>query len=304
VMQYMPGEMVEDVEALSSAEQHSIVSQIARIAASIQHHPLPSTVTAFGGLSYSQNGDIVSAHVTGNPTPHPAGPYTSYESYLSDSLALELAHADINPIIQGWQANGVRARLETLRSTVIPRIAAPFEVDKAKRTLVSADFTHANMLFTRRGEGESAIIIATALLDFDFAFVGTTADEYLRSFRGTGGLLPSPYSADPANAALREAILAGFPASSSSGDASEHAKTNDWQLAASWDQEIQKAGGLRACEIEGLEELSRINWLITQINPFRLSMAWPRSKLSETQKGEEMVKAEGKIVKALVDFGV
>ena len=303
-MQYMPGEMVEDLEALSPTEQHSIVSQIARIAAAIQNHPLPSTVTGFGGLTYDTHGNIVSAHVTGNPTPRPAGPYTDYASYLSDCLALELSHADTNPVIQGWNANGVRDRLEKLRSTVIPHIAAPFEADKSKRTLVSADFTHANMLFSRDGEGETASITATALLDFDFAFVGTTADEYLRSFRGTGGLLPSPYSADPATIALREAVLAGFPASSSSGDASEHAKSIDWQLAALWDKEIKQAGGLRACEIEGLEELSRVNWLITQINPFRLSMAWPRSRLSEVQKGEEREKAEGKIVKALEGFGV
>ena len=301
VMQYMPGEMVEDIEALSSAEQHSIVSQIARIATAIQQYPLPSTVTGFGGLTYNANGEIVSGHVTLNPLLPPAGPYASYASFLSDSLALELGHADTNPVIEGWRANGVRARLDSLHETVIPRIAAPFEVPKSKRTLVSADFTAANMLFAREGEGEGASIIATALLDFDFAFVGTAADEYLRSFRGTGGLVPSPYSADPASAALRDASLAGFP--SSSGN-EEYKQANDWKLAVAWNQEIQKAGGLRACEIEGLEELSRLNWLITQINPFRLSMAWPRSRLSEAQKGEERAKAEAKIVRALEGFGV
>jgi len=160
------------------------------------------------------------------------------------------------------------------------------------------------MLFTRDGEGEGASITATALLDIDFAFIGTVADEYLRSFRGTGGMLPSPYSADPGTVALREAVLAGFPASSSSGNTSEHATSNDWKVAALWDREIKQASRLRACEIQGLEELSRLNWLITQINPIRLSMPWPRSKLNELQKGEERRKAERKIVKALEGFGV
>jgi hypothetical protein len=286
LMQYMPGSMM-DFGALDNTGKQSILDQMAQILAAIQNYTLPETVTKFGGLSYDEDGNMISGAMTINPAADtPAGPYDTYADLYAGFLSKELLQADSNPVTQGWQANEVRDRIDILQNT-IPKILGPLA--KAKKTLISADFTTANLLFDKQSNK------VTAILDFDFAFVGTAADEYLRSLHGSGGNLPGPCGdGDPE---LRAAVLSGFAGH-------DGPSTDEWTMAKQWDQALKKYGAQRPCEIEGLDVLSKLQWFISQINPFRLTVTRLRDKLSEEEKEENREKAEARIVLGLEGFGV
>lgn len=297
IMQHMPGSM-PDFDALDATGKQSLQEQMAEILAAIQRHGVPDTVTMFGGLRFDDDGIMVSAAMTLNPAAgtRASGPYASYADLCAGMLSQELLVADSNPVTKGWRANGIRERIEALLDS-IPRLLGPLA--SAKKTLVSADFTTGNLLVDK----DSGRV--TALLDFDFAFVGAAADEYLRSFHTSGGAFPEPY--DEGTAALRAAILDGF-SSSDQGTPSPspaHATDNDeWTLAQQWDQALKKHGAQRPCEIDGMDALSKLHWVTGQINPFRLAVPKLREKMTEEQRVEQRRLAEEGIVRGLEGLGV
>lgn len=105
----------------------------------------------------------------------------------------------------------------------------------------------------------------TAILDFDWSYVGSTADEFLRSFSDLSGKLPGPFHKDPEMPALRVALLQGFP-----NPLTQSQSSVSWEVAKAWDDELERRNILRPRTIKGMDALSGIFWLSQQICPFLL----------------------------------
>jgi hypothetical protein len=125
----------------------------------------------------------------------------------------------------------------------------------------------------------------TAILDFDWSYVGSIADESLRSFSDLSGKIPGPFHKDPGMSALRIGLLQGFsdplPPSESSVS---------WEVAKAWDDELEWRDVQRPRTIKGMDALSGVFWLSQQICPFLLcdpTVLKYRTSLQEDRDREE-----------------
>lgn len=107
-----------------------------------------------------------------------------------------------------------------------------------------------NLLF------EPETIRITAILDFDWSYVGSTADEFLRSFGDISGKLPGPFNKSPEMSALRVALLQGFPDPLPTSESSI-----SWDVAKSWVDELQRRNIQRPRTIDGIDIISGAFWL-------------------------------------------
>jgi hypothetical protein len=107
LQQMMPGSPV-DLDKLDTEHQKVVLSQMAGILSALQKAQLPASVTGFGGLTIDARGQIVSAPMTTVD----AGPWPSYQDSFTARFQIALEKADASPYIKGWQANGVRTRIE------------------------------------------------------------------------------------------------------------------------------------------------------------------------------------------------
>jgi len=138
----------------------------------------------------------------------------------------------------------------------------------------------------------------TALLDFDFSYVGTVAEEFLGfSFSGMyGGQLPGPDS-EPFELLIREAMLAGFPESLPTFDSEE--STRQWKLAKVWNVELARSGAARPQTIENFDKIADIYWLADNLSPFDLENVSLRQQRTENQlraRREEIARTVGKFL--------
>jgi hypothetical protein len=68
------------------------------------------------------------------------GPWPSYEAAFKARLEQALRKANENSYIQGWHANGVRARLEAFVERGLPASFEPLE-SRDQKVIVHADFS-------------------------------------------------------------------------------------------------------------------------------------------------------------------
>lgn len=104
----------------------------------------------------------------------------------------------------------------------------------------------------------------TALLDCEFAYIGSPADEYFYSFRTFGSLLAGPFE-EGDEGRLRKCLLDGFdgnvPAES---DGKGRVK---WSTAESMNRHFSQVGVLRPIDIQGCGELAALKWFLEDISP-------------------------------------
>ncbi|PNP49017.1 hypothetical protein THARTR1_10228 [Trichoderma harzianum] len=252
---------------LSLEDKSIVLGQMADILALLQQFEIPKTIEMFGGLKFDEHGIVISDQMSlfkGEPS-------ATYKDFIRSIFKVKLQEADENPVIVGWQENGLRTKLdkfigyqldETLKDHV-----------QVRRVLIHGDFTTNNILF------DASTLQVTALLDFDFSYVATAAEEFLGfSFANLpGGKLPGPFETG-ANLSFRKAMLSGF----STPSLNENNAEIQWDLAKAWDKELVRAGAAKPATISQFEDITDIYWLQDQTSPFELdSLVMRRRKTTE-----------------------
>ncbi|KAI1174674.1 kinase-like domain-containing protein [Nemania sp. FL0916] len=258
IQEFMPGEPVDEAfMSMDFTTQKMILAQQAEILKALQNYKLPSTITGFGGVTFDDNGKIVSAAMTSVG----AGPWPSYEASFRGRLEVALQSADANPYIRGWHANGIRNRMDAFVERGIPSLFASLNTEH-ETSIIHGDFTTNNLLF------DASTKRITALIDYDFACILHPSSEFLCSFDGSGGRFQGwPGEEDGEQAALRKAKLEGFPyplpASTEDGV--------NWEIAKAWEDELENLSVKRPSIIAGIDNVADVDTVLRTILPWRLS---------------------------------
>ena len=137
LQELMPGTPLDiAIDSMDLQNKKTIFAQMAGMLSEMQRYRLPPSITGFGGLTFDSAGRIVSSVMTSID----AGPWPSYEEQYKGRLKVALARADANPYIRGWQANGVRKRIDAF---VDHGVHAQFRnlASKEEKVLTHADFS-------------------------------------------------------------------------------------------------------------------------------------------------------------------
>ncbi|KAI0898664.1 hypothetical protein F4806DRAFT_507438 [Annulohypoxylon nitens] len=285
IQELMPGKSVDESFVSMDLQQKTLVlSQKAKILKALQDYQLPESITGFGGVTFDENGQIVSAAMTSVG----AGPWLSYESSFKGRLEVALQRADSNPYIQGWRANGIRDRLDAFVQRGVPAQFGSLRAAQDK-AIIHADFTTNNLLF------DVSTGRITALLDYDFACIMHPSYEFLRSFDGAGGQFRG-WSSDEASeqAMLRKFKLHGFP---SSLPQPVEGGVN-WEIAKAWEDELEKLDVRRPATIEGIDKVADVDTILRTILPWRLN----NSDIVRMQSEQVMMKCKEENEKQLVQL--
>ncbi|KAF9903599.1 hypothetical protein EC991_003511 [Linnemannia zychae] len=282
ILQHMPGIMVDNIfEDLSLDDKRVILGQMADILALMQNVELPDTVTALGGLSFDDQGEIVSAEMTLLN----GGPFENQEDLLKAHFKAQLEESE-SVVIEGWRANGVRERVEKFVNTGIKENLK--DCTDTKRVMVHSDFTPNNLLF------DAKTLQVTAFLDFDFSSISTVAEEYTRfSFSHlVGGRLPGPFSTDT-KLLVRTYMLSGFPSPL------PESADDTLKLANIWDKELIRSGAKIPRNIAGFEKLTGAYYLQDLLCPFALVKEFARKRRTEEELAAIRKRTEEDICKVL-----
>lgn len=137
LQEFMPGSPVDEAfKTMDHEQKKKIFAQMTELLKGLQEYKLPETITAFGGVTYDDAGQIISEAMPSVG----AGPWPSFEASFQGRLEVALKKADENPYIKGWRANGLRDRLEAFVAGGVPD---QFETlsSKEDRVIVHADFS-------------------------------------------------------------------------------------------------------------------------------------------------------------------
>lgn len=133
----MPGiPLDEKLDDMELEEKKEMFSQIARILKGLQDFQLPASITDYGGLTFDNENNIVSAPMTTTST----GPWPSYEAAFEAQLKQALEKADENSYIRGWHENGVRDRLDAFIERGLSEYFKPLE-SRDEKAIIHADFS-------------------------------------------------------------------------------------------------------------------------------------------------------------------
>ena len=136
LQEYMAGRpLLNDFHQMNDKEKALILNQMADVLAILQRHQLPATIRDYGGLDFSPSGEYVSAPLSILD----GGPFTTYADLVKATIQSELAKADTDPQVQGWRANGVRARLDKFIAEGF--LVAMENMGTFPKVLVHADFS-------------------------------------------------------------------------------------------------------------------------------------------------------------------
>ena len=136
LQEHMAGRpLLNDFRWMNDKDKALMLSQMADVLAILQQHPLPATIRDYGGLDFSPSGEYVSAPLSILD----GGPFTTYAGLVKATIQSKLAKADNNPQVQGWRANGVRARLDKFIAEGLH--VAMENMGTFPKVLVHADFS-------------------------------------------------------------------------------------------------------------------------------------------------------------------
>ncbi|KAL9102564.1 MAG: hypothetical protein Q9163_002314 [Psora crenata] len=270
---------------MSDEDKAFMLGQMAEVLTILQQYQLPATIRGYGGLDFGPSGECIS----GPLSILDAGPFTTYEGLVKAAIQSKLAKADTDPQVEGWRANGVRARLDAFIAEGLH--VAMENMGTFPKVLVHADFTPDNFLY------DMGTMRLSALLDFDFSHIATFADEFLRSLGAEIGQFPSPRESGEL-LALRTAMLTGFPDQLPPSSNDVH-----WPSAKAWDDALRERGAKRPRTIENIAALSDLFWLSGQILPFKLCNEVVVRNSSQEQLATRKKTGEGLLNSFLSDYG-
>lgn len=260
-LEHMSGSPLEDALPTFSPEaKRRILGEIATILKSIQCYRLPPSIIGYGGFAFDPSGTVV----TGPTTLPCGGPFHSLLGMHKQMLRKQLETAD-DPkaeVIDGWCQCGhaLRERLEHFEVNGLAQQL--IEVNPVDRpTLVHGDLDIHNLLVSSDGS-------LTALLDYEFAFVGTVLDEYTLSFPRLHGILGGPWESRDLDK-LRNYQLSGFPTEMSISDTRSEV---NWELAGMFDAALQLAGAQKPRDFACADTYSALIWFYQDVCPPYLMM--------------------------------
>lgn len=266
----MPGSPLEDVFPTFSPEtKRRVLGDIATILKSIQSYRLPPSIIGYGGFTFDSSGTIV----TGPTTLPCGGPFRCLPEMHEQMLRKQLEIAD-DPeaeIVDGWRrsAHELRERLKRFEVDGLAQLAVSNCVDRP--TLVHGNLDIHNLLVSSDGN-------LTALLDYEFAFVGTVLDEYTLSFPRLYGILGGPWDGGELDR-LRAYQLSRFPTELPT---SETRGQVDWELAGMFDAALLLAGAQKPQDFACADTYSALIWFYQDVCPPYLMMPrWLARKTSE-----------------------
>ncbi|KAJ5918560.1 hypothetical protein N7466_010552 [Penicillium verhagenii] len=301
----------ECLDSMDLEDKKRVFAQIAKVLKCLQEFPLPSSITHFGGLTFDANGEIISAPMTSTGI----GPWSSYEASFKARLEQALREADENQYIQGWHANGVRARLETFVEHGLPSGFEPLD-SREQRAIIHADFSEylsLNILFvtgphTYPLTAPSNILFdassghITGIIDYDFSCTLHPSYEFLRSFSGLGGQFRGWSGVEGhEQKALKDAKLNCFP--DTFPDEKDKESLVQWKVAKVWEDKLERAGCKRPSTMPGIDRVADVDALLSSILPWRVT----NSDILRRQSDEVIRKCrddnEGVLIKILEHNG-
>ncbi|KAI4819850.1 hypothetical protein E4T44_10368, partial [Aureobasidium sp. EXF-8845] len=232
-----------------------------RCSSCVQSFKVPQALTGYGGVSFSPTRDLVS----GPMTTLSRGPFETYAQLYRAFFEQQLAASDTSPVLQGWQDDGLRVRLTRFCAEQLPDMTS--RIEGANKAIVHSDFTMNNMLV------DETTGILTALLDYDWSFIGSIQDEFLRSFCDLG-MIPGPDTHGD-DLALRQSLLLGI-------DHGQYCKEQIDPLLG-WYKILQTRGARIPSGLPGMEDLSQLHWLVDQITPWLLTHEVPLKRRTKEQ---------------------
>ena len=125
----------EFYQTLPGENKPAILEQMAEVLVAMQKYKLPESIKLLGGVSFSDDGHLVS----GPLTTLSAGPFRTYTELYQAMLQQQVTSSDESPILQGWQEDGIRARLEKFSLQGLAQITE--EYAQSPRTIVHSDFS-------------------------------------------------------------------------------------------------------------------------------------------------------------------
>lgn len=135
LMEHIPGkDLSSDFPNMEREDKRIILDQLADALCLLQRYKLPASVSSFGGLAFSETGEVVSTAMSKLPE----GPFDSIKDLYLASVRHALFYADENPRIRGWHANGVRARIDHFVADGLPHLIP--DLSDLGRVLVHGDF--------------------------------------------------------------------------------------------------------------------------------------------------------------------
>lgn len=200
------------------------------------------------------------------------GPFQSLLEMHKQMLRKQLEIAD-DPdaeIVDGWHRSDhdIRERLEHFEVNGLAQLVENNSVDRP--TLVHGDLDIHNLLVGSDGS-------LTALLDYEFAFVGTVLDEYTLSFPRLHGILGGPWN-DGDLDELRKYQLTGFPTELSISDTRPQV---NWKLASIFNAALKLAGARKPQDFACADTYSAFIWFHQDVCPPYLMMPrWLARKTS------------------------
>lgn len=291
LMQHIDGEPLDSVyeELQDSADKQSILRQMAEITQALQSVAIPDSIEGFGGITFDKNGDIIAGERTTSLT-H-TGPFSSLSTMFQGILQAKLAEASTTPVLNGWPS--LLPPLNALITDGVPSLLKN-EQSESKRSLVHGDLTMNNMQYDKNSGR------ITALLDFDWAFVGHQLTDQLISLPTK---LPGRYTAKESEDGrrLREALLTGhFPEplpQSSDTDV-------DWETAKILYDCLADVGAVRLCDVDR-GEVEVLAWLYEVADllcPWALTNEFVVGMKGSERLAKERSEAEELLRRALDDW--
>lgn len=109
LQEFKQGSQLDRVlETASDQLKQSIMTQLAEILYVMQTFEVPQSVTEIGGVSFSSARELVS----GPMTTLAKGPFHTYAKLYQALFKQQRISSDKSPILNGWQDEGIRARLD------------------------------------------------------------------------------------------------------------------------------------------------------------------------------------------------
>ncbi|KAJ5593541.1 hypothetical protein N7537_010445 [Penicillium hordei] len=283
LQEYMPGTPLdENLDNMSLKGKRNILGQIAKLLKGLQDFALPDSITDFGGLTFDNEGDLISAPMTNCNI----GPWPTYEASFKAQLEHALKKSDENPYIQGWRPNGVRARLEAF---IEREVSTAFEQLEARdqKVITHADFSKymASLVSKSRKHTYTLFLTApsnllfdassgriTALIDYELSCITHPSYEFFRSFDGFGGRIRGCSVIEGRKEmSLDEAMLHGFP--DPLPDCKDGDEFEEWELAKAWEDELERTGCKRPIMMPGIDKVANVYALLRSILPWRVTNA-------------------------------
>lgn len=136
LQEHMAGNpLLDDFHRMNDEDKALILRQMADILTILQRYQLPATIRDYGGLDFGPSGEYVSAPISIMD----AGPFATYEDLVKATIQSKLVKSDTDPQVEGWRANGVRARLDKFIAEGLH--VAMENMRSFSKVLVHADFS-------------------------------------------------------------------------------------------------------------------------------------------------------------------